>query len=49
MTKYEEIGEERIDEFCLKYDQLFDDLMQTKIQRKAAFEQQAMNEINALN
>ena len=31
LEKYHEIGEERIDEFCLRYDQLFSDLMQQKI------------------
>lgn len=39
IEKYKEIGEERIDEFCLQYDQLFSDLMQQKIERKALFEQ----------
>ena len=49
LEKYREIGEERIDEFCLKYDQLFNELMQTKIERKALFEQEALYELNSLS
>ena len=49
LIRYREIGDERIDEFCQKYEQEFSALMLYKLNRRQGLEKEAIYEMSLLD